>query len=122
MKEKTRRDGDKQPLSTGENPETGPTHCGRITIDSTAMRVWVEDEEIRLRPREFATLDVLLRHTDQTLTREQIAQHVFGDQQPSGFNAVELYIARLRRKLAGTGVHVRTLRGLGYMLQIENIT
>ena len=66
--------------------------------------------------RELALLDILLDHRGRILAKERIADALYGTGADIDANAVELLVSRLRRKLEGTGVMIRTARGLGYML------
>ena len=59
-----------------------------------------------------------MQQRDKVVTKEQIAQAWVGEGAESGpGNTIEVYIHRLRRKLEGSGVAIRTVRGLGYLLE-----
>jgi two-component system OmpR family response regulator len=66
--------------------------------------------------RELALLEVLLDNAGRVVTKERIAETLYGTGSEIEPNAVEVLVSRLRRKLAGGGVEIRTARGLGYML------
>jgi two-component system OmpR family response regulator len=65
-------------------------------------------------------LELLLIHADKVVTKEQIATAWAGDGTEVGAgNTAEVHIHRLRRKLDGSGMEIRTVRGLGYLLAVE---
>ena len=96
-----------------------------LSLDQEARRALIQGEPIDLSPREWLLLDLLIAHRDRVVTKEQINQTWASadgggnDPQGSATNAVEVYIHRLRRKLEGAGVAIRTVRGLGYLLEAE---
>ncbi len=69
--------------------------------------------------REMNVIEILLHHAGRVTAKEAIADRLTGWDDGVGENAVEVYIHRLRRKLEGSGVAIRTLRGLGYLLEVE---
>ena len=65
-------------------------------------------------------LDLLLSQRDKVVTKEQIGQAWAVERsEVGGNNAIEVYIHRLRRKLEDSGLVIRTVRGLGYLLEAE---
>ncbi len=90
---------------------------GRLSLDSAARQILIDDEPIELPRREFELIELLIARLGRVVGKEQIAEHVFGFDSDAGPNAIELYVHRLRRRLAGTGVVIRTVRGLGYLLE-----
>jgi len=77
---------------------------------------WVNEEEISLRPREWAVLDRLMAQAGKVVSKRRLTSEVFGFDEPVAPNAIEVYVGRLRRKLGPGGPEIRTIRGLGYML------
>lgn len=69
-----------------------------------------------LRRREWAVLDALATRAGQIVSRVTLQSEVFGYDEPVGPNAIEVNIARLRTKLSSDGPVIRTIRGVGYML------
>jgi DNA-binding response OmpR family regulator len=88
--------------------------AGRIAIDLRTRRVKVDNKLVELTAREFAMLEVLMRHQGQVLAREQLLSHVWGYGHDPGSNVVDVYIGYLRRKL-GAEI-IETVRGVGYRL------
>ncbi|TXD71818.1 response regulator transcription factor, partial [Mitsuaria sp. TWR114] len=101
------------------------TELGQLSMQRETRSAQVRGEMLELSPREFDLLDLLLTHQGRVITKEQINQAWSGDRAaPSASdgaatNAVEVYIHRLRRKLEGAQVAIRTVRGLGYLLELE---
>jgi len=87
---------------------------GEVGLDLRTRRATVEGREVELSAREFALLELFLRHPDQVLSREQVLSHVWGYDFDPGSNVVEVYVGYLRRKL-GPDV-IATVRGMGYRL------
>lgn len=89
--------------------------AGSITLDLRTRRANVGGDLIELTAREFTMLEVLIRHCGQVLSREQLLSHVWGYGYDPGSNIVDVYIARLRRKLGGD--IICTMRGMGYSVR-----
>ncbi|TRD15875.1 response regulator transcription factor [Palleronia caenipelagi] len=72
---------------------------------------------LKLTRREAALLDALIRHEGQYLSKSRLYDTLYGfDDADVGENAIELYIARLRKKFAGSDVTISTQRGVGYRI------
>lgn len=92
-------------------------HIGRLTFDSAARQASIGATPVPLSAREVEVLEILLAHAGRVVAKETIADRLAGWDEGVGENAVEVYIHRLRRKLQNSGVAIRTLRGLGYLLE-----
>lgn len=92
---------------------------GQLCFDSIKRQASVGDIALVLSAREVEVLEILLNHAGRVTAKEAIADRLAGWDDGVGDNAVEVYIHRLRRKLEGTGVVIRTLRGLGYLLETK---
>jgi two-component system, OmpR family, response regulator len=88
--------------------------AGGVVLDLRSRRVKVGGEVVELTAREFAMLEVLMRHQGQVLAREQLLSHVWGYDYDPGSNVVDVYVGYLRRKLGGE--LIETVRGVGYRL------
>ncbi|MDA0183488.1 response regulator transcription factor [Solirubrobacter phytolaccae] len=87
--------------------------AGEVALDLRTRRASVDSgEPIELSAREFALLELFLRHPDQVLSREQLLARVWGYDFDPGSNVVEVYVGYLRRKLGAA--HITTVRGMGY--------
>lgn len=92
---------------------------GDLMLDPAAHRVTRAGRRIALTAREYAVLEYLLRNAGQVLTRQMIAEHVWGPDYEAASNIVDVYVGYLRRKIdaAGDPSVVCTVRGLGYMVR-----
>lgn len=99
---------------------TGLSAAG-LQFDRETRRAFVHGEPVELSPREAILLDVLLTHADKVVTKEQIAAAWTSDGNEVGIgNTAEVHIHRLRRKLDSSGLVIRTVRGLGYLLESQS--
>ena len=94
---------------------------GHLSFDRDTRRAAVRGEALDLSPREWMLLDLLLSQRDKVVTKEQIQQAWGLDrtEPASATNSIEVYIHRLRRKLEQSGLAIRTVRGLGYLLEAD---
>jgi two-component system OmpR family response regulator len=92
---------------------------GRLSFDRDARRAAIDSEAMELSPREWMLLDLLLTQRDKVVTKDQIAESWAVDRSESNPGSIEVYIHRLRRKLEDSGLAIRTVRGLGYLLELE---
>jgi len=88
---------------------------GEMTVDFAAKRVRTHDRPIDLTPREWALLELFLTHPGRVLSKEQIADSLFSFDEQLSPNAIEVHVSRLRTKVEPAGMHVRTVRGFGYL-------
>jgi two-component system, OmpR family, response regulator len=94
--------------------------AGSLIFDRETRRAFVKGEPVELSPRETILLDVLLTHSDKVVTKDQIAAAWASSGNEVGIgNTAEVHIHRLRRKLEHSGLVIRTVRGLGYLLEAE---
>jgi two-component system, OmpR family, response regulator TctD len=91
--------------------------CGPLTYDLASQRFALHGEALTLSPREFALLRVLLQHSGEPMSKQQILERMLPDESDIQPEAVEVIVHRLRKRLEGTGVRVSTFRGLGYALE-----
>ncbi len=72
---------------------------------------------IELTPREWSILEYLMLHAETVVRKDKLLQAISGWDDNIAPNAVEVYVSRLRGKIDGSGVAVRTVRGVGYRLE-----
>ncbi|WP_099824801.1 response regulator [Oceaniglobus indicus] len=90
---------------------------GALEFDPGAQLARVRGKAVALTRRELALLSMLIGHPGHILSKERLFDGLFSfDEGEVGVNAIELYIARLRKKLGGSGVSIETHRGLGYRM------
>jgi DNA-binding response OmpR family regulator len=90
-----------------------------IQLDTRSREVRRSDRIIQLSSKEYALLEMLLRHPRQVLTRTTIAEHVWDYDAENLSNVIDVYIRYLRRKLCESGEPdvIQTVRGAGYQLK-----
>ncbi len=95
---------------------------GDIELDIVRHEVRRGERRIELSRREFSLLEFFMRNAGQLLTRSQLAERVWGFDFFHDSNVVEVYVGYLRRKLDGPGslTHIRTVRGMGYILDADD--
>ena len=98
----------------------GEVALGGLDFQRDTRRALVRGEQVELSPRESVLLELLLLHTDKVVTKEQIAAAWTSAGAEVGIgNTAEVHIHRLRRKIEGSGLVIRTVRGLGYLLESQ---
>lgn len=109
-------------LARRHAPLSAVLTLGRLTLDSATRRARIGDGAIDLSVREWGVLEYLLQHTGRVVSKQQIIDAIlpWGDDVTP--NAVEVYVSRLRLKLDGAGVAIRTIRGFGYLLEAAAAT
>jgi DNA-binding response OmpR family regulator len=97
---------------------------GDLEIDSGSHRVKINGQSLVLTTKEYAVLEYLARNAGRIVTREEIADHVWGQEFDPFSNLIEAYINRLRRHIEKltTTKFIHTVRGAGYMLEPEKVT
>jgi two-component system response regulator TctD len=95
----------------------GVVEFGSLVLDPAGQVVTAAGAPLDLTRREFSLLEALMANRTRIMSKERLFDRMFTiDEEEVGLNAIETYVARLRRKLEGSGVAIRTLRGLGYQL------
>lgn len=99
-------------------PQVAPSQetVGRLVYDRVQRVLVSEGRNLDLPRRELALFELLLEHRGRLIEKERISDALYGSGTSVEPNAIELLVSRLRRKLDGSGVAIRTARGLGYML------
>tara|TARA_R110002020_G_scaffold5841_2_gene23952 strand:- start:10317 stop:10982 length:666 start_codon:yes stop_codon:yes gene_type:complete len=93
-------------------------HHGRIVLDLTSHKVFLDGAAVELSAREFATLQELMMNAGRVRTRGQLEESLYGWGEEIGSNTIEVYIHNLRRKLYAD--LIRTIRGVGYTITAGN--
>ncbi len=91
---------------------------GPLQYESIGRAFTIAGRRLKLRPKEHAVLEVLLMRMGKVVSKAALHDRVFAVDTTTGQEVVEIYIHRLRRQLADTGVAIVTLRGLGYVLEV----
>jgi DNA-binding response OmpR family regulator len=106
-------------LARRNAPKPAVLSLGDLSLDSAAKRARVKDRVIELSVREWAVLEYLLQHGARVVSKQQIIDAILPWGDDLTLNAVEVYISRLRLKIADAGIAIRTIRGFGYMLELS---
>ncbi len=88
-----------------------------LSLDTHAKRARVNGEVVELSAREWAVLEYLMQQASRVVSKEQILDAILPWGEGLTLNAVEVYVSRIRTKIAGAGIVIRTIRGFGYMLE-----
>jgi len=91
--------------------------CGDLVLDPASHAFELGGKLLSLTPREFAVLESLVLRAGKVVAKGQLHERVFSLESEAKADAIEVYVHRLRRKLAGARVRIVTLRGLGYLLE-----
>lgn len=94
--------------------------CGELSFDSNTRQFSLNGEPLALTAREHAVLEALIVRAGGTVSKASLTTSVFGIDDEANPSAIEIYVHRVRRKLAGTNVEIATLRGLGYVLKAND--
>ncbi|MEP6898955.1 MAG: response regulator [Rhodanobacter sp.] len=90
---------------------------GRLRLDLPGHRAWTGQTPLELTAREFGLLEALVLRADRVTSRAQLVEALCDWDQELTDNGLDIAIHRLRRKLRDSGTTVRTIRGLGYLLE-----
>jgi two-component system response regulator TctD len=100
-------------------PAPAAATLGVLRHDKDSGAIYAHDAPMDLTPRELALLRALLAQPGRAVAKERLYELVFPGQSDVQYEAIEVVVYRVRKKLAGTGVVLMTLRGLGYLLKAE---
>ena len=88
--------------------------CGAVELDPRLARVTAGGAPVRLTSHEFRVLSYLMHHQDRVVSQGELTEHIYAQDFDRDSNTVEVFIARLRRKLGARSIE--TVRGLGYRM------
>lgn len=89
---------------------------GELSFDPAGRTASVSGSPLALSVHEVSVLEVLMRRFGRVVSKEQLVEQMYNYDQEVSHNAIEVYVHRLRKKIGGTGLMVRTLYGRGYAL------
>jgi two-component system OmpR family response regulator len=89
--------------------------CGALTLDARTARVTIGGAPVKLTSHEFRVLSYLMHHGERVVSRTELTEHIYAQDFDRDSNTVEVFIARLRRKLGAP--FIETVRGLGYRMR-----
>jgi two-component system OmpR family response regulator len=94
------------------NPEL---RCGSLALDPRSGKVTLEGTEVKLTGHEFRVLSYLMHHCQRVVSQSELTEHIYSQDFDRDSNTVEVFIARLRRKLGPA--FIETVRSLGYRMK-----
>jgi len=93
---------------------TSELRCGDVALDPRGARVAIAGVPVRLTSHEYRVLSYLMHHRDRVVSQGELAEHIYPHEADRDSNTVEVFVARLRRKLGASAIE--TVRGLGYRM------
>ncbi|AJE97495.1 MULTISPECIES: response regulator transcription factor [Pandoraea] len=103
---------------TGQDA-TNRLTCANLSLDRKSRGVEIDGQPIELTRREVTLLEILAARPGRIFGKDELMDRLYGDEPAPNANAIEQYVARLRKKLAAAQFQIRTLRGLGYQLVLS---
>jgi two-component system OmpR family response regulator len=94
---------------------TPELRCGGVALDPRAAKVTLDGAPVRLTSHEFRVLSYLMHHRGRVVSQGELTEHIYAQSADRDSNTVEVFVARLRRKL-GASI-IETVRGLGYRME-----
>jgi two-component system, OmpR family, response regulator len=104
-------------LRRGAPPRPVTLVAGDLRLDPASHRAWNRGDEMSLTPREFALLEMFMRHPGEVLSRFELLEHVWDAAYENRSNVIEVYVGYLRDKLGRDAIE--TVRGAGYRLSTD---
>ncbi len=101
----------------GQGAHSNILKHGRLAFNIAGRRVHIDESPIELSARELGVLEILMLKAGQVVSKEQLAEKLCSWDEEIGPNAIEVYVHRLRKKLEPADIEIRTIRGLGYLLE-----
>lgn len=105
-------------LRRGQSVGSSELRIGKLGFDASRRCATVGSQLLELSPRELSLLEVLMRRAGKVVGKEQLLEHLYAWDEEASNNAIEVLLHRLRKKLDNHGIAIRTVRGLGYMLDM----
>ena len=100
-----------------DSARAGDATVGLLRFEKSSGAVYKGSQALELTPREHTLLQALMLRPGHAVAKEKLLALVFPDQSDVQVEAIEVVVYRLRKKLAGCGVTLMTLRGLGYLIK-----
>jgi len=96
---------------------TPELRCGPLALDPRGARVTIDGAPVKLTGHEFRVLSYLMHHRGRIVSQSELTEHIYAQSSDRDSNTVEVFVARLRRKL-GPSI-IETVRGLGYRIDAD---
>lgn len=92
--------------------------CGPLSLDTRSTRVTLNGQPVSLTAHEFRLLSYFMHHPNEVVSRSELAEHLYAQDAERDSNTIEVFVARLRKKLPPE--LIETVRGLGYRLNLPD--
>jgi two-component system, OmpR family, response regulator TctD len=109
----------RRPMSSTEPSAPSKLMVGELHLERDSGAIYHRDQVLELTPREAALLQALMTKPGHAVSKERLFELVFPGEAEVQYEAIEVVVYRLRKKIVHTGVNLMTLRGLGYLLKAE---
>jgi two-component system, OmpR family, response regulator len=93
---------------------------GSLRFNTFEYRAYIHDQPLDLSARETHVLELLMRYPNKVLSKQRFLDHLCGWQENITHNAIEVYISRLRKKLEPHSIQLRSIRGMGYLIEVHS--
>lgn len=109
-------------LRRNTNSASNTYSIANLTVNTDSRTVMRDDKTIKLSTREFTILEYMIRNKEKVLSRDTIEQHIWNYDYEGGTNVIDVYIRYLRKKIDDgySPKLIHTVRGIGYILKVEN--
>lgn len=95
---------------------------GNVKMDLAKRCAYHQSDLLELTKKEFELLEYFMNHTDRVLSRDNILNDVWGFDYDGDTRIVDVHVSKLRNKLKGSSLYIKSSRGIGYLLEIQNET
>ncbi len=104
-------------LRRGQSASSAVLQIGELCLDTAGHRATLHGEPVELSARELSVLEILMLRAGRVVGKELLAEQMSEMGEGMSINAIEVYVHRLRKKIEVGNVSIRTLRGLGYLME-----
>ncbi|MDD2720749.1 MAG: response regulator [Gallionella sp.] len=104
-------------LRRGQSASGSVLQIGVLSLDTVGRRATLDGVPVELSGREITVLEMLMLRAGRVVSKELLSEQMSDLGEEMSTNAVEVYVHRLRKKIESEKVNIRTLRGMGYMLE-----
>lgn len=105
---------------TGEKIKTKVVELGKLSLDPQSYTVYQQGEKILLTLKEFELLSLLMLNPERVFNRQELLDKVWGTQFFGETRTVDVHIGTLRTKLGNCGDYIKTIRGVGYRMEVPH--
>lgn len=94
---------------------------GQLVLNTRDLQVLADGQPMQLSAREYGVLEILMMQAGKVVSKDRFVQRLSNEGEALADNAIEVYIHRVRKRIEPYGVVIRTLRGLGYLLEAGSV-